>query len=108
MCFQVIASFCNSSHQCNVVGKAYAIALAKKGMNVCLLSRTASRLTATAEEIAAVAKVQTKCITVDFSGGMEIYDSIEKELENLDVGILVNNVGMSYEYPEYVHQIGDR
>lgn len=89
-------------------GKAYAIALAKKGMNVVLVSRTASKLASTAEEIAKVAQVKTKCITADFSGGAEIYDSIEKELNGLDIGILINNVGMSYEYPEFFHLVTDR
>ncbi|XP_067934951.1 very-long-chain 3-oxoacyl-CoA reductase-like isoform X1 [Watersipora subatra] len=90
------------------IGKAYAIALAKKGANIVLISRTASKLDAVAEEISAVANVQTKCITADFSGGVDIYGSIYKDLEGLDIGILINNVGMSYEYPEYLHQVPNR
>ena len=82
--------------------------LAKKGMNVVLISRSSDKLAAVAEEISSATKVQTKCITADFSGGVEIYSGIEKELEGIDVGVLVNNVGMSYEYPEYFHQVSDR
>ena len=82
--------------------------MAKKGVNVVLISRTASKLSATADEIAQISKVKTKCVTADFSGGLEIYQSIERELEGLDIGLLVNNVGMSYEYPEYVHQVTNR
>lgn len=77
-------------------------------MNVVLISRTQSKLEATAQEITELAGVQTKCIAVDFSGGMEIYAKIEKELQGMDVGLLVNNVGMSYDYPEYLTEIPDR
>ena len=82
--------------------------LAKKGMNVVLISRSSDKLAAVAEEISSATKVQTKCITADLSGGVEIYSGIEKEVEGIDVGVLVNNVGMSYEYPEYFHQVSDR
>ena len=46
-------------------------------------------------------KVKTKIILVDFSGGPEIYDKIRTELSGLDIGILINNVGISYEHPDY-------
>ncbi|CAF1139466.1 unnamed protein product [Adineta steineri] len=29
-----------------------------------------------------------------------IYGTIRKEIQGLDIGVLINNVGMSYEYPE--------
>jgi len=40
-------------------------------------------------------------IEADFTGGKEVYDHIEKELAGIDVAVLVNNVGMSYDHPEY-------
>ena len=46
-------------------------------------------------------KVNTKVIAIDFTQGVEIYERIRKELEGLEVGILINNVGMAYPYPEY-------
>ena len=46
-------------------------------------------------------KVTVKIIVVDFSGGAEIYDKIKTELSGLEIGILINNVGVSYEYPDY-------
>lgn len=42
-----------------------------------------------------------RVIDVDFTGGVEIYDKIRKQTEGLNVGVLVNNVGISYNHPEY-------
>lgn len=46
-------------------------------------------------------KVETKIIDVDFEGGVEIFDKIKAGIEGLDIGVLINNVGVSYPYPEY-------
>ena len=45
--------------------------------------------------------VSVKIIVVDFSGGAEIYDKIRVELSGLEIGILINNVGVSYKIPDY-------
>uniref|UniRef100_A0A3Q1CID2 Hydroxysteroid (20-beta) dehydrogenase 2 n=1 Tax=Amphiprion ocellaris TaxID=80972 RepID=A0A3Q1CID2_AMPOC len=39
---------------------------------------------------------KTRTIQVDFTEGHSIYPAIAKELEGLEIGILVNNVGMIY------------
>lgn len=49
--------------------------------------------------------VETKIIDVDFTQGAEIYDRIAQEIKGLEIGVLVNNVGMSYKYPEYLAQV---
>lgn len=77
-------------------------------MNLVLISRTQSKLDDTAKELREIANVEVMTIAVDFTGGLEIYSKIESELERLDVGLLVNNVGMSYEFPEFLHQVNDR
>ncbi|NWV85238.1 DHB12 reductase, partial [Dasyornis broadbenti] len=46
-------------------------------------------------------KVETKVIVADFGEREDIYNGIKAGLEGLEIGILVNNVGMSYGYPEY-------
>ncbi|NWZ35937.1 DHB12 reductase, partial [Brachypodius atriceps] len=46
-------------------------------------------------------KVETKVIVADFGEREDIYNGIKAGLEGLEIGILVNNVGMSYAYPEY-------
>ncbi|XP_037937983.1 very-long-chain 3-oxoacyl-CoA reductase-A-like [Teleopsis dalmanni] len=83
------------------IGKAYAKALAKKGINVILISRSLSKLEAVAKELTDAYKVQIKIIDIDFKDGPQIYQKIEKNITGLDIGVLVNNVGISYLYPEF-------
>lgn len=90
------------------IGKAYAKALAKKGLNVVLISRTRSKLEEVAKEIEAESKVQTRIVTADFTSGPEIYEGIRAQTADLVVGILVNNVGMSYANPEYYLGLPDQ
>ncbi|GFW72046.1 very-long-chain 3-oxoacyl-CoA reductase [Trichonephila clavipes] len=91
------------------IGKAYAEELAARCFNVCLISRNIEKLNSVAKEIAENYKVSTKTISVDFTNGPDIYKKIETELLELDggIGVLVNNVGMSYKYAEYFHAIPD-
>ncbi|NXK92859.1 DHB12 reductase, partial [Formicarius rufipectus] len=46
-------------------------------------------------------KVETKVIVADFGEKEDIYSRIKAGLEGLEIGVLVNNVGTSYSYPEY-------
>jgi len=87
------------------IGKAYCDELAALGLNIVLISRSPYKLQNVAADIESNYKVKTKIIDVDFTRGLEIYERIGKELEGLEIGILINNVGMSYTYPEYLAQI---
>jgi len=80
------------------IGLAYVKALAKQGQNIVLVSRTMEKLEKVAREVENKYNVETKCVEADFSR-RDIYENIGKQLEGLNVSVLVNNVGMSYEHP---------
>ncbi|KAM8716650.1 hypothetical protein ACLKA7_003517 [Drosophila subpalustris] len=76
------------------IGKEYAKELARQGINVVLIARNKEKLEAVAKEIVSESKVKTKIVVADFTQGAEVYDHIERELADLPISILVNNVGM--------------
>lgn len=75
--------------------------LAEKGQNVVLVSRNAEKLDNTAAGIHKDFGVETKVVAVDFTDNESIYSEISKTVRDLDVGVLVNNVGIAYDHPEY-------
>ncbi|XP_064602706.1 very-long-chain 3-oxoacyl-CoA reductase-like [Liolophura sinensis] len=81
------------------IGKAYAEQIAEQGINVVLISRSLDKLQNVAKEIESKSKVKVKTVAVDFSQGIEIYARVRTELDGLDIGVLVNNVGMGYPCP---------
>uniref|UniRef100_A0A915PI57 Uncharacterized protein n=1 Tax=Setaria digitata TaxID=48799 RepID=A0A915PI57_9BILA len=89
------------------IGKAYAFELARRGFCIVLISRTQGKLDAVKEELEKECGVEVRTIAFDFSSG--IVDEYEKivlvVLRELDVGILVNNVGVSFSYPEVIHNV---
>uniref|UniRef100_A0AAQ6IQE2 Hydroxysteroid (20-beta) dehydrogenase 2 n=1 Tax=Anabas testudineus TaxID=64144 RepID=A0AAQ6IQE2_ANATE len=78
------------------IGKAYASELARRGLDVVLISRCGDKLQKVAKEIEDQYGQKTCTIQADFTDGHSIYPTIAKELQSLDIGILVNNVGMTY------------
>ncbi|XP_062823976.1 very-long-chain 3-oxoacyl-CoA reductase isoform X2 [Anolis carolinensis] len=82
------------------IGKAYTEELAKRGLKVVLISRSQEKLDQVASDIREKFKVETKTIVADFQDRETIYSKIKAGLEGLEIGILVNNVGVSYSYPE--------
>ncbi|XP_028042141.1 inactive hydroxysteroid dehydrogenase-like protein 1 [Bombyx mandarina] len=86
------------------IGKHYAKELARRGLNVVIISRNPEKLKATVTEIEKEYNVKTKMVVADFSKGLEVYTHIEEELKDIPIGILVNNVGVQYDYPT---ELGD-
>ncbi|XP_044540630.1 very-long-chain 3-oxoacyl-CoA reductase-B-like isoform X2 [Gracilinanus agilis] len=83
------------------IGRSYAHELARRGLNVVLVSRDLHKLHREAEEIERRHGQETRIIQADLSGGPELYEAVETALEGLDVGVLVNNVGRTYQkFPE--------
>ncbi|XP_053187086.1 hydroxysteroid (20-beta) dehydrogenase 2 [Scomber japonicus] len=90
------------------IGKAYAIELARKGLDVVLVSRSYDKLQMVAKEIEDQYGRRTRTIQVDFMDGHSIYQVIAEGLRGLEIGILVNNVGMTYsEHFAYFLEIPD-
>jgi len=93
------------------IGKEYAVELARKGLNVLLISRNAEKLAEAKRDVETASnnKVKVTTLAVDFSvADKATYQQIEKELKGIEVGILVNNVGVSYEHCEYFHLVDDQ
>jgi len=77
------------------IGKEYAFQLADRGFSIVLISRSKEKLIKVADEIESKYNVKTKIIVYDFSR-IDGYEMIRDEVRDLDVGILVNNVGTGY------------
>lgn len=82
------------------IGKEFATQLAKKGLNVVLVSRTKSKLDALAEELEAQYNVKTKVVAFDVSlDAPASYTALETAISDIPVTVLVNNVGQSHSIP---------
>ena len=94
------------------IGKALGFQFAKAGMSVVLISRTASKLDAVAAEIKEkYPQVETKTLAIDYSKfDQTAVDKVKALVESIkaDLGILVNNVGMSYSFPQFFHELSDQ
>ncbi|KAJ9584017.1 hypothetical protein L9F63_021646 [Diploptera punctata] len=91
------------------LGKAYAEALAKLGINIILISRDREKLQTVAAKLEEDYQISTKIIEADFTdNSSEAYGKIEKDLWSLEIGILINNVGISNPHPEYFLELPHR
>lgn len=86
------------------IGLAYAHEFIRRGYNLLLISRSHEKLAFVKEELNSESNKCNKEIkthAADFSQ-VDIYDDIQKQVNKLPrIDVLINNVGMSYEHPEY-------
>ncbi|KAL0395739.1 UNVERIFIED_CONTAM: Very-long-chain 3-oxoacyl-CoA reductase 1 [Sesamum calycinum] len=80
------------------IGKAFAFQLARKGLNLVLVGRNPDKLKEVSESIKSkYGSTQIKNVVVDFSGDLDDGVSrIKDAIQGLDIGVLINNVGVSY------------
>ena len=70
-----------------------------------IMSRSQDKLQKVADEIKEKYGREVRIIPVDFSEGPELYPHIAEELHDLDIGVLVNNVGYYQGYAEYFGEV---
>lgn len=83
------------------IGKEYALQLAKKGYNLVLVSRTASKLEALSSQIKTSSpNVTVELLAMDFSQNLDSdYAALASMVQGKTVSILINNVGQSHSIP---------
>jgi len=91
------------------IGKAYAFELAKKGLSVLLMSRTEEKLQEVEKDLKAkYPKVEVQHLAVDFGNfDKAARDKVKVLVKDMDIGVLVNNVGISYPFTKYFHELKD-
>ncbi|KAF9600300.1 hypothetical protein IFM89_005886 [Coptis chinensis] len=91
------------------IGKSFAFQLARKGLNLILVGRNPDKLKEVSDAIQTkFPKTEIKNLVIDFSIGGNLSEGvikIQELVEELDVGILINNVGISYPYARFFHEV---
>ncbi|KAK0181704.1 hypothetical protein PV327_003967 [Microctonus hyperodae] len=89
------------------LGKAFAQNLASKGLDIVLVSRSLPKLENVAKEIKNAYGVETRIVEADLTEGQPVYAKIAKTIEELEVGVLINNAGASYDHPELFTNVSE-
>jgi len=78
------------------LGKAYAIALARRQINVVLAARSENLMQDLAKQLSEQYGVQTRVVVLDaykFKEDPQMYEKIADSLSDINISILVNNLG---------------
>jgi len=91
------------------IGRAYAFELAKQGLSVLLISRSEDKLKEVEKELKEkYSKVQVAHHAVDFGNfDAKAREGVKAKIASLEVGVLINNVGLSYPFTKYFHELKD-
>ncbi|KAJ3604297.1 hypothetical protein NHX12_029038 [Muraenolepis orangiensis] len=73
--------------------------LARQGMNVLIISRNKEKLERTAKEIVEETGQRVKVVVADFTQD-DVYDEIEDNLNDLEIGVLGFHKGSMFMLPE--------
>ncbi|KAK8793681.1 hypothetical protein WA171_002814 [Blastocystis sp. BT1] len=88
------------------IGLGYAKRLAARGINVILVSRSQEKLDNCAKEITEKYNVSIRTVAIDMSQDTDaLKAALEPVFKEIPVGILINNVGISYEYAMYLTEL---
>lgn len=91
------------------IGKAFAFQLAQKGLNLILVARNLNKLQQVCYEIQAQnPNIKVKIIVVDFSFNVtKGIQEMKKRIEGLNIGVLINNVGVTYPRAMFFHEVDE-
>jgi 17beta-estradiol 17-dehydrogenase / very-long-chain 3-oxoacyl-CoA reductase len=93
------------------IGRAVAFRLAASGLGLVLVGRNQEKLAAVAAEIKArhpkVPEVRTFVLDFAGEGLAAAVEALKDSIRGLDVGVLVNNAGVSYPYARYFHEVDE-
>ncbi|CAD8051936.1 unnamed protein product [Paramecium sonneborni] len=83
------------------IGKAYCQELVKQNVNVCMIIRNKEKGEKLIQELSAKSTSKFRIVIADFIRCTELdfFDKIYEEVKDLDIGILINNVGVSMKNP---------
>ncbi|XP_006852268.2 very-long-chain 3-oxoacyl-CoA reductase 1 [Amborella trichopoda] len=84
------------------IGKALAFELARNGLNLVMVGRNSLKLSEISAQIEATYGRVVKNVVVDFSADLEAgLERIREGIKGLEIGVLVNNVGVTYPNPTF-------
>lgn len=91
------------------IGKGMAFEFARKGLNVLLISRSKEKLVTCRDELTAkFPNCRVEVVDIDFRNfDTSARDRVAAVIAKLDIGVLVNNVGVSYPFTKYFHELED-
>ncbi|KAI5384602.1 very-long-chain 3-oxoacyl-CoA reductase-like protein At1g24470 [Lathyrus oleraceus] len=89
------------------IGKALSHQLAQRGLNLILVSRNSKKLETVRNEIKTKhSHVQVKTVAIDFSGEFSAgLEEIEALARDLGLGVVINNVGITYPKAMFFHEV---
>ncbi|KAF3785079.1 Testosterone 17-beta-dehydrogenase 3 [Nymphaea thermarum] len=92
------------------IGKAMAFSLASEGLNLVLVGRNPAKLSSVSSEIRQrFAGVQIKSVVCDFAEDADdVVERVEQGIKDLDVGVLINNVGTTNPHPLFSHELDQK